>query len=113
MSYTIRLRLASRYPDMNLRLLKLISAEISVKKNLMMMISKQTAEQRLATFIMHLSDNLKRRNLSGNEIKLPMTRYEIGNYISLTVETISRLLSRFQQKQIISVKGKYQDDLNH
>lgn len=107
------MRLASRYPALNVRLLKLISAEISVKKNLMMMISKQTAEQRLATFIVHLSDNLKRRNLSGNEIKLPMTRYEIGNYISLTVETISRLLSKFRQKQIISVKGKYITIINH
>ena len=72
-----------------------------------MMISKQTAEQRLATFILHLTDNLRRRNLSCDEIRLPMTRYEIGNYIALTVETISRLLSKFQQNQIISVKGRY------
>ena len=101
------MNLAGRYPELNIRLLKLISAEISVKKNLTMMISKQTAEQRLATFILHLTDNLRRRNLSCDEIRLPMTRYEIGNYIALTVETISRLLSKFQQNQIISVKGRY------
>lgn len=101
------MNLAGRYPELNIRLLKLISAEISVKKNLTMMISKQTAEQRLATFILHLTDNLRRRNLSCDEIRLPMTRYEIGNYIALTVETISRLLSKLQQNQIISVKGRY------
>ena len=104
--------LNKNYPALNLRLLKLISQEISTKKNLMMMISKQTAEQRLASFLLHLINNLKQRKLSQEQIKLTMTRYEIGNYISLTVETISRILTKFQENNIIEVSGKYITILN-
>lgn len=101
------MHLSSQKPCLNLHLLKLISTEISTKKNLMMMISKQTAEQRLVSFLLHLYENLARRNLASQEIKLTMTRYEIGNYISLTVETISRLLTKLQKNSIIDVHGRY------
>lgn len=105
--FTEIMHLAAQKPCLNLHLLKLISTEISTKKNLMMMISKQTAEQRLTSFLLHLYENLARRNLAGQEIKLTMTRYEIGNYISLTVETISRLLTKLRKEQIIEVHGRY------
>lgn len=101
------LRLCTSVPALNLRLLQLISSEISAKKNLTMMISKMTAKARLASFLLYLSANLKLRKLADEEIKLSMTRYEIGNYISLSVETISRLLSKFQEENIIKVSGRY------
>ena len=56
---------------------------------------------------MHLSEAQERRNLSPDQIKLTMTRYEIGNCISLSVETISRLFSRLHDAGIITVRGRY------
>lgn len=106
-SFSNIMELVTTYPNLNLRLFKLISQEISTKKNLMMVISKQTAEQRLASFILHMSYSLYQRKMSKMEIKLSMTRYEIGNYISLTVETISRLLTKFQERGIIKVHGRF------
>ena len=47
------------------------------------------------------------RGFSAKEFRLSMTRGDIGNYLGLTVETISRLLGRFQKSGLISVKGKY------
>ncbi len=96
-----------RHPEMNLRFMRLMSHEISVKKELMMMISRENAPQRLASFLLHLSQAQARRNLAPNVIKLTMTRYEIGNCISLSVETISRLFSRLAEAGVITVKGRY------
>lgn len=96
-----------RHQEMNMRFMRLMSQEISVKKELLMIISRETAPQRLASFLLHLSEAQTRRNLSPDVIKLTMTRYEIGNCISLSVETISRLFSRLHDAGIITVKGRY------
>ncbi len=111
--YQELMQLSIQYPCINMYLLKVISAEISTKKNLMMMISKQTAEQRVAAFLLHIYDDLSSRNLVRNQITLSMTRYEIGNYISLTIETISRVLARFKKEGIINVNGRAITILDH
>ncbi|MGB2427718.1 MAG: helix-turn-helix domain-containing protein, partial [Alteromonas sp.] len=54
----------------------------------------------------HLSNRFEERRFSPKQFNLTMTRNEIGNYLGLTVETISRLLTRFQNKGIIAVEGK-------
>ncbi len=97
----------ARHPNLAVRFLKLISQEISSKKNLTMMISRMTASQRLAAFLLHFAYNLHVRKLSSTELKLTMTRYEIGNYIALSVETISRLLAKLKEMNIIAVHGRY------
>ncbi|HHF3725238.1 TPA: fumarate/nitrate reduction transcriptional regulator Fnr, partial [Haemophilus influenzae] len=54
-----------------------------------------------------LSKRYSARGFSAREFRLTMTRGDIGNYLGLTVETISRLLGRFQKLGVISVQGKY------
>ena len=76
------------------------------------MLNKKTAEQRLAAFLANLSTRFGERGFSKKEFRLTMTRGEIGNYLGLTVETISRLLSRFQKAEIIKVEGKFITILN-
>ena len=71
-----------------------------------MLLNKRTAEERLLYFISHLSQRFEERGFSNREFHLTMTRNEIGNYLGLTIETISRLLSRFQKDNIIKVDGK-------
>ena len=73
---------------------------------MMMLLNKRTAEERLIYFIAHLSGRFEERGFSHRQFNLSMTRNEIGNYLGLTVETISRLLTRFQKEGIIKVDGK-------
>ena len=66
-----------------------------------------SSEERLAAFIHNLSKRYSARGFSAKEFRLTMTRSDIGNYLGLTVETISRLLGRFQKLGVLSVQGKY------
>ncbi len=62
------------------------------------LLTQENAEQRLTTFLTNLSKRCQSRDFSSNEFPLAMTRNEISNYIGLTVETISRILNRFNNK---------------
>lgn len=69
-------------------------------------LNKRSAEERLATFLISLSDRLKRRGFSPSEFNLSLTRQEIGNHLNLALETVSRLLQRFDNRGMISVNKK-------
>jgi CRP/FNR family transcriptional regulator len=64
------------------------------------------AEERLATFLINLSERYRRRGYSSTEFVLRMTREEIGSYLGLTLETVSRLFSRFQEEGLLQVQGR-------
>lgn len=74
---------------------------------MLLLLNKKSAEERLASFIYNLSERFGERGFSRKEFRFTMTRGEIGNYLGLTVETISRLLSRFQKADLIKVEGKF------
>jgi CRP/FNR family transcriptional regulator len=84
-----------------------MSNEIVADQEMILLLSKKNAEERLAAFIYGLSQRFSERGFSPREFRLTMTRGDIGNYLGLTVETISRLLGRFQKADMIAVKGKY------
>lgn len=71
------------------------------------MLSRMNAEEKLSAFLLNLSQRYAARGFSAREFRLTMTRGDIGNYLGLTIETISRLLGRFQKNGLISVQGKY------
>lgn len=89
-----------------------MSAEIKQDHDMIMLLNKRSAEERLLYFLAHLSGRFEERGFSHREFHLTMTRNEIGNYLGLTIETISRLLSRFQKEAIIRVDGKLITILN-
>ncbi|NNC54347.1 MAG: helix-turn-helix domain-containing protein, partial [Pseudomonadales bacterium] len=64
------------------------------------------AESRLAMFLLSLSARQQRRQLPAEELCLPMKRADIGNYLGLTVETISRVLHKFQLDGLIAVQNR-------
>ncbi|ABM02773.1 cyclic nucleotide-binding transcriptional regulator [Psychromonas ingrahamii 37] len=94
-------------PKLRQQILRLMSGEIVGDQNMILLLSKKNAEERLASFIFDLSQRFAARGFSPKEFRLSMTRGDIGNYLGLTVETISRLLGRFQKMEMIAVKGKY------
>jgi len=93
--------------------MRLMSNEIMGDQEMILLLSKKNAEERLAAFLFRLSVRYSERGFSPREFRLSMTRGDIGNYLGLTVETISRLLGRFQKLELIRVKGKYITILNH
>ena len=99
-------QMAAQLPTLRRQMMKMMSNEIQQDHNLMMLLNKRTAEERISHFILHLSQRFAARGFSSKEFHLTMTRNEIGNYLGLTVETVSRLLSRFQKEGLIKVDGK-------
>lgn len=105
-------RLSVSLPKLRHQMMRLMSGEINLEQEMLYLLNKKTAEERIATFVMRLSNCYKERGLSASQFRLSMTRSEIGNYLGLTVETVSRLLSRFHKNQYIQVNGKFITILN-
>lgn len=98
--------MSMKFPKLRHQIMSFMSAEIKQDHDMMMLLNKRTAEERLLYFIAHLSRRFEERGFSARQFNLSMTRNEIGNYLGLTVETISRLLTRFQKESLIKVEGK-------
>lgn len=98
--------LSGKLPKLRQQIMRLMSNEINYDQEMLLSLNKKSAEERLASFIYNLSTRFGERGFSRKEFRLTMTRGEIGNYLGLTVETISRLLSRFQKAELIKVEGK-------
>lgn len=90
-------------PALQHQLLRLLSVDISRDNGLMLLLGSMTAEQRLAAFLLSLARRHQRLGFAADRFMLRMTREEIGNYLGLTLETVSRLLSRFQREELIAV----------
>jgi CRP/FNR family transcriptional regulator len=85
---------------------RVLSREIVRERKIMMMLGTMSAEQRLAAFLIDLSERYRERGYSSSEFVLRMTREEIGSYLGLKLETVSRLFSRFQREALLQVQGR-------
>ncbi len=86
---------------------KVMSREIVREHGVMMLLGSMRAEERLAAFLLNLSQRLSVRGYSPNEFNLRMTREEIGSYLGLKLETVSRVFSKFQEEGLIAVQQKH------
>lgn len=98
--------LSIQIPTLQRHFFVLMSREITNDQQLITMLSKNSAEERIATLLTSISARNARRNLSGSRFRLPMSRADIGNYLGLTVETVSRVFSRFQKQKVLGVDKK-------
>lgn len=96
-------KMATAVPALQHQLLRILSSDITRDQGLMLMLGSMTAEQRFAAFLLALSRRHLRLGFSASRFVLRMTREEIGNYLGLTLETVSRLVSRFQREDLIEV----------
>ncbi len=87
-------------------LMRTLGREIVRSQELMIVLGTMRAEQRLATFLLDLSERYGRLGYSRSQFLLRMTRQDIGSYLGLKLETVSRLLSRLQQEGFIQVQGR-------
>ena len=98
--------LAQNVAALQRNLYQLLSKEISRDQNIMLLLGSMRAEERLAVFLLNLADRYRLRGYSSTEFVLRMTREEIGSYLGLKLETVSRLFSRFQEEGLIQVQGR-------
>ena len=91
---------------------KVMSREIVRDHGVMMLLGTMRAEERLAAFLLNLSQRFTARGFSHAEFYLRMTREEIGSYLGLKLETVSRAFSRFQEEGYIAVQQKHIRILN-
>lgn len=98
--------LLDQLPRLRQQMMRLMSQDIQADQQMMLLLNRKTAEQKLATFLSQLAQRYASRGFSASEFRLTMTRSDIGNYLGLTVETISRLLSKMDKEQLIGVDGK-------
>lgn len=85
---------------------RLLGREITRDYRLMLLLGSMCAEERLASFLLNLSARYEARGYSASAFNLRMTRDEIGSYLGLKVETVSRALSKLQKLGFISIKGR-------
>ena len=93
-------------PELQDQIFRLMSRELSKENKLLLTLNKRSAEERLATFIVSLSTRFKNLGYSAKEYNLPMSRRDIGNYLGLTIETVSRLFTKFQKDGLIKIDKK-------
>jgi CRP/FNR family transcriptional regulator len=99
--------LCDQHADLKMHLLGLMSRELHKDQWLITLLGKNTADERVAALLCNLSHRLKQRGYSPTDFILGMPRSDIGNYLGLAVETVSRVFTRFQKDRLIEAKGKH------
>lgn len=98
--------LSREFNTLQHQLHRVLSREIVRDQGVMMLLGTMRAEQRIATFVLNLSQRFSQRGFSAREFILRMTREEIGNYLGLKLETVSRTFSKLQEDGVIVVEQK-------
>ena len=105
--YSLIEEMAREVPALQRHLHAVLAREIVRDHGVMMLLGSMRAEERLATFLLNLSRRFVRRGYSASDFNLRMTRDELGSYLGLKLETVSRLFSRFQEDGLIEVQQKH------
>ena len=99
--------LARRLPALQEHLHHTRSRQIASQHGVMLLLGNMRAEERVAAFLLNLLQRLQARGYSSVEMLMRMTRDEIGSYLGLTLETVSRIFSRFAADGLIEVANKH------
>ncbi len=99
--------LSREIPSLQRHLHKIMSREIVRDRGIMLLLGSMRAEERLATFLLNLSQQNAALGMISTQLRLKMSRLEIGSYLGLKLETISRAFSRFQEEGLLQVKARY------
>lgn len=97
---------ADRIPLVRRQFQRMLSREILRSQELTVLLGNLSSEARLAAFLLNLSQRFADRGFSGTCFRLPMSRPDIGRYLALTSETVSRLFTRLEAAGVIQVRGK-------
>ena len=96
--------LLERFPDMERRLLSMANHELAVAQEQMLLLGRKTAKERVASFLLTLSRNAARRGQRDDPVFVPMSRADIGDYLGLTTETVSRTFTQLRKGKLIRIE---------
>ncbi|CAN5154355.1 fumarate/nitrate reduction transcriptional regulator Fnr [soil metagenome] len=99
--------LSRQFGELQRQLHKVMSREIVRDHGVMLLLGSMRAEERLAAFLLNLTQRLQARGFSSSSLVLRMTREEIGSYLGLKLETVSRAFSKFQDEGVLEVKQRH------
>jgi len=99
--------LSREFNDLQHQFHKIMSREIVRDHGVMLLLGSMRAEERLAAFLLNLTQRLNARGFSSSSLILRMTREEIGSYLGLKLETVSRTFSKFQDEGLLEVKQRH------
>lgn len=98
--------LSEEIPNLQYKMLEIMSHEILHNHELMMLLGKKNAEERLATYLLNMSMRLEKRNFSSTQFNMSMSRSDIGNYLGMAEETVCRVFSRFQEEELVTIQRR-------
>jgi CRP/FNR family transcriptional regulator len=98
--------LSRELSDLQRHFHRIMSREIVRDHGVMLLLGSMRAEERLAAFLLNLTQRLRTRGFSASSLVLRMTREEIGSYLGLKLETVSRAFSKFQDDGVLEVKQR-------
>jgi CRP/FNR family transcriptional regulator, anaerobic regulatory protein len=98
--------LSREFSDLQRQFHRIMSREIVRDHGVMLLLGSMRAEERLAAFLLNLTKRLQARGYSSSSLVLRMTREEIGSYLGLKLETVSRAFSKFQDEGLLEVKQR-------
>jgi CRP/FNR family transcriptional regulator len=87
-------------------LLRHLSHEVARRKRLLLTLGNKASQERLAIFLLDLSERYRRRGHSGTQLVLRLTRQELGSHLGLALETVSRIFAQFQRDGLLRVTGR-------
>jgi CRP/FNR family transcriptional regulator len=98
-------RLLEEFPAVERRLLAMASNELAAAQEQMVLLGRKTAQERFASFLLGLARREERLGRDGERVRLPMTRADIGDYLGLTTETVSRAFTNLRRRGCIALEG--------
>ncbi|HTI18752.1 MAG TPA: fumarate/nitrate reduction transcriptional regulator Fnr [Trinickia sp.] len=104
--YALLETLCAESKSLQQQVLRTMSGEIVRDSSLLMLLGTMNAEERVAAFLINLSSRMKSRGYSPAEFHLRMTREEMGNYLGMKLETVSRMFSKLQRDGLLETRGK-------
>lgn len=99
-------KLAASMPELQRYVFQVMAKEIMQDQKMMLLLSRKTADQRIASLLLRFSEHLQTRKLVSEEFVLPMSRGDIANYLGLAIETVCRVMTRFQKMKLLKVEGR-------
>ena len=97
--------LFKEFPRLESRLLSMSRDELAEAHNQMLLLGRKTAKERIASFLMMLAQRAEELGFPNNPIEVPMSRNDIGDYLGLTTETVSRTLTRLKKADVIAIQS--------
>ncbi|MFJ1300905.1 helix-turn-helix domain-containing protein [Pseudomonadota bacterium AL_CKDN230030165-1A_HGKHYDSX7] len=98
---------AADMPALPLRFLRALGKELTQDQTMMVRLGSMRAQERLAAFLIDLSQRMEARGYSASEFNMRMTREDIGSYLGLTLETVSRLFSRLADAGLLAIRQRH------